>query len=180
MPIEPRDKPPAPPTTDQPFKPQLVAANDLEDAIATMLLMFNPYATESLLKEYVDVCSDQPKALVYQACKDWIKAPPENRAARAHELRAKARELQEQATAKPKPWQIEDAPVHRPDLDRIFTELARENPSNDTLQWMIRERARAQAGGHPLGEQETLDLLGSGVAAAHPRPQARAPEEETP
>jgi len=178
MPIEPRDEQPAPPTTDHPFKPQLVPANDLEDAIATMLRMFGQYVTESLLKEYVDVCSDQPKALVYQACKDWIKAPPENRAARAHELRAKARELQEQATAKPKPWQVDEPATARRDLDAVFAELAQENPHNDTLHWMIRERARAQAGGHPLGTQETLDLMTSGLSTPREMPAARTPEED--
>jgi hypothetical protein len=147
-------------TAEDPLSgPQLVPANDLEDAIVTMLRMFNHYVTESLLREYLEVVSDVPPVYVYRACKDWIKYPLENRAARAHELRLKAMAVRDEATRATTPPVPEPPPetLSRSRRDALFAELLREQPDNQFLQEYVRERAATLGDAQdPVAEVDAL------------------------
>jgi hypothetical protein len=155
--------------------PQLVAATDLEEAVATVLRMFDKYVTAGLLQDYLAVLADQRPEDVYEACKQWVRHPPENRAPRAHELREVASGLRPKA---PAPWQEVEPPTPPRRLDAILAELALEYPDNAMLRWRIDERRQLRAQGLELdGAGEARAILGT---LRQRRTMPPAPADEAP
>jgi hypothetical protein len=169
MPREPRGEPssaqlghrgdgPREPRPVNPMVPvQLVTADDVEESIASMCRIFGTFVTEGVLGQYRDVLEGLPPRAVLDGVKRWIRKPPEDRAARPHELRALAeRHVQEQPELTRR---REEPPPPKQDLDRIFAELAEENPTNPMYQWIMSRRQRARAEGQELDAEQTAALL---------------------
>lgn len=86
MPREPRGEP-EPQPNGQPPGPQLVSADEMEEAIASMLRIWGVYVTAGVLGHYREVLAGLPAAAVVAAVKRWLRTPLADRAARPHELR---------------------------------------------------------------------------------------------
>jgi hypothetical protein len=140
---------------------QLVTTDDVEESIASMCRIFGTFVTEGVLGQYRDVVEGLPPRAVLDGVKRWIRKPPEDRAARPHELRALAERHVQEPPELTRRW--EEPPPPTQDLDRIFAELAEENPTNPLYQWIMSRRQRAKASGQPLDAEQTAALLSGQV-----------------
>jgi hypothetical protein len=159
--------------------PRLVSADDAEEAIASMCRIWGVYVTAGVIAMYEAEVKAFPREAVFRGVMRWINKPPENRAARPHELRALVESEVGQLEAPRENVEWLHKQRATPDqITQAYAEALAANPHAEFLQWAVEQRqGRLAAGESGEGEAE-VEALQQALAGRRSFGRKREPGEE--